>query len=366
MAGFDRRWREGRISMQIWPMQSWKAAVAALYLAVGLWGAHPADSEARQQQTFTGQPEWARVLVAADMEGGAGAMTPPPGGLLARLTFVQVEGGVARVVRFTSPAAGASRMTLLRFTGHPRVGWSQWGGDSATVIRLREDQAASIQHLLATALRAGTLAGEPRQATSPNCADGAFAYLEIAQGAGLTTFERRCISQGAAASAISALSAAAGSETEQALLEGGMAELMEADRAFNRFAQEKGVPAAFVEFAHEEALFFLPGREPYRGKDGVRERFARWPGGAKLFWAPEAADVSARGDMGWTWGRGRFVMPDGKETPSLYVSVWRRDFDGRWRWLVDIGVDGPPLVPLPPALPAPPAVNPSPPLGLRR
>lgn len=318
-------------------MRVLKAAAAAALVWVVATGWVQA-----QQQVFTGaQPEWARVLIAADMDGGTGAMTPPPGGVLARLTIVPVEGGVARVVRFVSPAEGPPRMSLLRFTGHPRVGWSQWGGDAAAPIALQAGQGASLLQAVQTALRAGALSGEPRQAASPACSEGSFAFLEIAQGSSLSTYERRCVTDGPAAAAIADLSAAAGSETEQALVETGVAELLEADRAFNRMAQERGVPAAFVAFAHEEAMFFYPGREPYRGKDGVRERFARWPAGAKLIWAPEAADVSARGDMGWTWGRGRFVMPDGKESPSLYVSVWRRDFDGRWRWLVDIGVDGP-------------------------
>jgi ketosteroid isomerase-like protein len=106
-------------------------------------------------------------------------------------------------------------------------------------------------------------------------------------------------------------------------------------------AQADGVPAAFHAFAHDDVVLFRPGHEPYRGKEGVRARFADWPAGGKLIWAPDAAEISARGDMGWTWGRGVFVLPGAEPSPSLYVSVWRRDLDGAWRYVTDIGITGP-------------------------
>jgi ketosteroid isomerase-like protein len=194
-----------------------------------------------------------------------------------------------------------------------------------------------------------------------------LAFLEISDGGAQAAFERRCVTEGPAAAAIAAISTAAGSQTEEELRAAGIEELMNADRAFNALAQSRGAPAAFVEFAHDDVVLFRQGFPPYRGKDGVRARFAGWPAGAKLSWAPEAAEVSARGDMGWIWGRGDYVAPDGKRSTSLYVSVWRRDLDGAWRYVTDLGVDGPAALPASPAPPPPPAA-PAPPKGsdLRR
>lgn len=330
-------------------------ALAALALS-----AIAAPAQAQQASPY---PDWARVLIAADMHPAAGTADPlpaPAGGIAARLTIIPVEGGVGRLIRYTSSPAEPGRLALVRFTGHPRTGWSQWGGDFA--VRSKLEAPANLDQALRTAMRA-FVSGEPRQSGGA-CASGSFAYLEIADGSARTGYERRCVEEGAAAAAIRALSAAAGSEDEEALHAAGLKELMDADRAFNTMAQEKGVPAAFVEFAHEDVVLFYPGREPYRGKSGVRERFARWPAGAKLIWAPAGAEISARGDMGWTWGRGDFVTADAKRTPSQYLSVWRRDFDGVWRYVSDMGIDGVPApgaaTPTAPSPTTPPVATPAP------
>ena len=59
------------------------------------------------------------------------------------------------------------------------------------------------------------------------------------------------------------------------------------------------------------------------------------PQGARLEWAPETARVSARGDMGWTWGNSTYTAPDGTRTPGRYISVWTRDYEGNWRFAFD-------------------------------
>ena len=53
------------------------------------------------------------------------------------------------------------------------------------------------------------------------------------------------------------------------------------------------------------------------------------------------------GDLGSTWGFYRLVTTDeaGNEVVSRgkYVSVWRRDGDGEWRYVIDIGNESSPL-----------------------
>ena len=57
--------------------------------------------------------------------------------------------------------------------------------------------------------------------------------------------------------------------------------------------------------------------------------------GARLAWAPEAGRVSARGDMGWTWGTSNYTAPDGTRSQGRYVSIWTRDVEGNWRYAFD-------------------------------
>jgi ketosteroid isomerase-like protein len=73
---------------------------------------------------------------------------------------------------------------------------------------------------------------------------------------------------------------------------------------------------------------------------------ARYPAGLSIDWTPVEAVVAESGELGFTWGRyvasvrdsnGKLVVQYGK-----YLDVWKRQSDGVWRWIADIGNDNPP------------------------
>ena len=61
----------------------------------------------------------------------------------------------------------------------------------------------------------------------------------------------------------------------------------------------------------------------------------------RLTWSPVAADISASGDLGYTYGTFEFRSKDkeGKETVNhgKYMSVWKKQADGSWKVAVDMG-----------------------------
>jgi ketosteroid isomerase-like protein len=64
--------------------------------------------------------------------------------------------------------------------------------------------------------------------------------------------------------------------------------------------------------------------------------------GAALRWQPVWSE--AGGDLGYTTGRWQLHArgPDGKEAKietGTYVTVWRRQDDGRWKIAFDLGTD---------------------------
>lgn len=121
-------------------------------------------------------------------------------------------------------------------------------------------------------------------------------------------------------------------------------ELMEVDRAFNARAQEVGVPAAFVEFAAEDAVMYRNGRDPVVGKEAIA-RLLAGEEATILIWKPLTADIAASGDLGYT--RGSFVLaqpPGGDDSApggkleGYYVSIWKKQADGSWKWVFDSGI----------------------------
>jgi ketosteroid isomerase-like protein len=131
------------------------------------------------------------------------------------------------------------------------------------------------------------------------------------------------------------------------------AELIKMEHDFCTLASEQGVPAAFAHFAAPDAAFFDVDPREHRGQEAVRLRMAGFPPQAKLTWAPLQVDVAASGDLGYTWGRYEFRSSDadGQERVGggFYLTIWKRQPDGSWKFAIDTGS---------PDRPKPPAASP--------
>jgi ketosteroid isomerase-like protein len=63
-----------------------------------------------------------------------------------------------------------------------------------------------------------------------------------------------------------------------------------------------------------------------------------------LTWWPTYADVSRAGDMGWTTGPFEFREKPTDEKPAgtgHFFTVWRKQADGSWKWVLDLGTSHP-------------------------
>jgi ketosteroid isomerase-like protein len=107
--------------------------------------------------------------------------------------------------------------------------------------------------------------------------------------------------------------------------------VVEAERAFAAMAAEKGTGEAFKAFIAEDGQMFLPG--PTRAKPLIEAGRIRF---GAIRWWPVYAGLAASGDLGFTTGP--FVAGGGADTHyGFYFTVWKRQPDGRWRWVLDHG-----------------------------
>lgn len=146
------------------------------------------------------------------------------------------------------------------------------------------------------------------------------------------------------------------------------AEVLAADRAFAARAGQVGTAAAFREFMDEdEGKVFPTGRDPAVGDAAIYALMGGdAPADGRLLWEPAEAVVAESGDLAASWGRSRFVPndPEQGEREGRYVTLWRRDADGKWKGLWDLGnmrplEPGAPALPRTPSPTAPPALPPS-------
>ena len=110
--------------------------------------------------------------------------------------------------------------------------------------------------------------------------------------------------------------------------------LIEADKAFNTMAQQQGVGHAFLAYSAEDAVLIRQGSMPLIGRSAFHEAFATGPGPA-LSWEPLRAEIAGSGDLGYTFGR--YILREGGaiRAHGVYVSIWKKQADGSWKFVLD-------------------------------
>ncbi len=101
-----------------------------------------------------------------------------------------------------------------------------------------------------------------------------------------------------------------------------------AEIAFNRLARDKGQWTAFRETAADDAVMFVPQR--VLAKQWLKGR-ADPP--KPVSWTPSVIHVSCDGNLAASTGN--WQRPDG--TVGYFTTIWRRDKQGRWKWVLDHG-----------------------------
>jgi len=139
----------------------------------------------------------------------------------------------------------------------------------------------------------------------------------------------------------------AGAQAPEPLPE-ALTQMVEAERAFAARALVIGWKDAFLEYFSPNAVGFADGQP-----GSAREQIAKNPDPPKdlqLIWEPRYGDVAASGELGYLTGPVRNVRASrdgGKPRFSNYASVWKRQKDGSFKVVMDVGINTPSAVPFP-------------------
>jgi ketosteroid isomerase-like protein len=120
-----------------------------------------------------------------------------------------------------------------------------------------------------------------------------------------------------------------------------LAPVVEAEHAFAQRSIDKGMKPAFLAFAAPDGVV-VNRRGPVNAIETWSQREPAPTG--LLTWWPTYADVSRAGDMGWTTGPFEFREKPSDEKPAdtgHYFTVWRKQPDGSWKWVLDLGIRHP-------------------------
>lgn len=123
----------------------------------------------------------------------------------------------------------------------------------------------------------------------------------------------------------------------------GLKELADAERAFAKLSLAKGVAHSFHENFAEDGIGFSP--QPVKVKAEMAKRPPLDPSKprATLDWYPVLSDLAASGEMGFNLGPSLLTPPPGddknKPRHGYFFSVWKRQADGKFKVVLDIGSD---------------------------
>jgi len=123
-------------------------------------------------------------------------------------------------------------------------------------------------------------------------------------------------------------------------------QMVETERAFAARALVVGWKQAFLEYFSYTAVGFAEGRP-----GNAREQVAKNPDPPKdlqLIWEPRYGDSAASGELGYLTGPVKNILPSrnkGQPRHANYFSIWKREPDGSFKVVMDVGIQTPGPVP---------------------
>ena len=123
--------------------------------------------------------------------------------------------------------------------------------------------------------------------------------------------------------------------------------LVKTETEFSKMSETKGMSDAFIHFASEDVIKLREGKYPIIGKKELKASFtSSKKNNSSLTWEIVKVDIARSADLGYTFGNWKYSTQttEGKDTTIYgnYISVWKKQTDGSWKFVVDGGNSTPP------------------------
>lgn len=127
------------------------------------------------------------------------------------------------------------------------------------------------------------------------------------------------------------------------------AAVLATDSLFSILSAEKGTGQAFLGYMDENGSLYPAGENIITGRESIKKHFEDEPPDTRLTWRPLNAEVAISGELGYTSGTYEYRYLDNNGHPvyryGKYVTIWKKQPDGSWKFILDIG-NSTPLPPL--------------------
>ncbi len=117
--------------------------------------------------------------------------------------------------------------------------------------------------------------------------------------------------------------------------------IIDTDKEFSQLSGEKGMKASFLKYMDAKGILLRPDHYPIIGKDAQKYLEGQTDSSFTLTWVPASAEVADSRDLGFTYGIYTLTLhKDSSVQKGTYVSIWKKQPDGNWKFLLDTGNPG--------------------------
>lgn len=113
--------------------------------------------------------------------------------------------------------------------------------------------------------------------------------------------------------------------------------VLSADSAFSAMSDARGMGTAFLAYADSSVVELSEGSAPIQGIAALEFRYRNLDDKQFLLtWQALKCEVAASGDLAYTFGDYTMQQKD-TVTYGNYVTIWKKQKDGKWKFVLDGG-----------------------------
>jgi len=118
--------------------------------------------------------------------------------------------------------------------------------------------------------------------------------------------------------------------------------LLKEDRDFSDMSVKEGMFKAFLFYIDNEGVILRDSSYPSKGKETLRQYYMGKSDTAFILsWDPVFEKISRNGDLGYTYGIwSNKIKTTGEISKGTYITIWQRQKDGTWKFVLDTGTRG--------------------------
>jgi ketosteroid isomerase-like protein len=118
--------------------------------------------------------------------------------------------------------------------------------------------------------------------------------------------------------------------------------LIKADSDFSEMSVNAGMNKAFLSWCADSGIMLRDNGYPIKGRESLELMMSKLSDTSFILaWEPVFEKIAESGELGYTYGfYTRTIKATGETSRGTYLTIWEKQKDGKWKFVMDTGTDG--------------------------